>query len=501
MTKKTEEIYCCDEYGRPFVFRTIDGKPRPIAVMSALAKAFIQLMGVSNYDATEKYILLALKEKSKKVKSEKYFKERGLVLEEMLEDILRRAIELIGEDLESALKKGESTKELEDAKRAVERILESRKILQRLIDNIRKDVRQIPEKLTIGALLSSVVKVINTISYEDIKMHRKIVSEVQSIVRSLKIGDLPYSEYALVCVYESIKRIRIVEAIAKRHLEEYPDKKIILLGSAAKLEATPISDVELYILHDADEETLEKQKLFFMERIAERLGVTPDIQHIQPEKLAESLKEKEKRPEEREKKITWLLTPVKDGILIDKEGAHFGEKVNDEKSLEVIEKFIISLAEAMETLEKEHRYHVPREILRKLRESDELEKSDRYRIIFGLIWGKVREWAVARLRRTLKETLKEKNTAKTHHRILSFFASIKRLGMKIETMRSWKNRPYWRILYSEKNPEGQRYIAKVLKWRVKGRIPRYDREFLQSIIDKLREPRDPVVVLEKVLYG
>ena len=68
----------------------------------------------------------------------------GLVLEEMLEDILRRAIELIGEDLESALKKGESTKELEDAKRAVERILESRKILQRLIDNIRKDVRQIP---------------------------------------------------------------------------------------------------------------------------------------------------------------------------------------------------------------------------------------------------------------------------------------------------------------------------------------------------------------------
>jgi len=483
------------------VFRTIDGKPRPIAVMSALAKAFIQLMGVSNYDATEKYILLALKEKSKKVKSEKYFKERGLVLEEMLEDILRRAIELIGEDLESALKKGESTKELEDAKRAVERILESRKILQRLIDNIRKDVRQIPEKLTIGALLSSVVKVINTISYEDIKMHRKIVSEVQSIVRSLKIGDLPYSEYALVCVYESIKRIRIVEAIAKRHLEKYPNKKIILLGSAAKLEAIPTSDVELYILHDADEETLEKQKLFFMEKIAEKLGVTPDIQHIQPEKLAVSLKEKEEKPEEREKKITWLLTPIKDGILIDKGGVHFGAKANDQESLEIVERFIISLAEAMEILEKEHRYHVSREILKKLRESKKLEKSDRNRMIFELIWGKVREWALARLRRTLKEIVREENTAKTHHRILSFFASIKRLGMKIEAMRSWKNKPYWRILYSKQNLQGQKYITIVLKWRIRGKISWRERKFLQDNIDEFKKSKNLMNTLNRMFYG
>ena len=78
MTKRAEAIYCCDEYSRPFVFRTIDGKPRPIAVMSALAKALIQIMGVSNYKTAEKYIFSALKKRSRKNRIRKIFQRAWL---------------------------------------------------------------------------------------------------------------------------------------------------------------------------------------------------------------------------------------------------------------------------------------------------------------------------------------------------------------------------------------------------------------------------------------
>lgn len=439
---KEDEVYCCDEHGRLFVFRTIDNKPRPIAISDAIIKR----VKFSNLSPKKKQEIIDLVKNIRHLY--KLDKDKAKQLSKQLIEILKK--EGLFKDIISFIPSEEEISKFLEIIREIHERYPSR---IQLTPN--DQIECVAESIMVLREIMEMIYPLEIRSYENIiefflekDLKRLLEIAKARIDENLK----PLLKKIILCmIYESIKRIFLIkkhkdaiknatfEAIKSfiekkkrdRELEkefrdivpETCDKniKIILMGSASRLEATPGSDIELFLYSPNFEkcEKLWKNLNIYKElckeiekKIKERINISVDARIGTINVICE-IARKERSEREKERTLFWLFTPLADGIFIDRID---------------IEKYIEKLQDTIPELKS------------------------------GMNWF---EWGLQRYRTSAIDILRElgRNVVKSLHYFFydAFrFTVMKELGYErlckgdIKDIRAWANKPYW-ITYENEN--------------------------------------------------
>ena len=340
-----QEVYCCDEHGRPYVIRTIDGIRKPIAITSSFLR----------------HILKNVKDSSEK----------------KLIDRLLKAMEAGRANLKSFfdnLKSWEKYKLYKIIDDAYSREIPQIKELLRVVRDLRGRFEWAPpiSRLRDASIAREVIDLLR-----DNKLASDIedflANDLEELFRGLdNIGEnekKQVREAVLLFMFESVLRKHILENATRRgvfeeafkdavreylHVEGSELERILndcnrdiivfLMGSSAKYSATPESDVEVFlytekfvsnecrrhrrmreILSNTDE--YRRFRSVLRKVLATKIGFVREEQRdpylvdlrIGTLDLIKKLAESETSLRERERGVFWTYTPVVDGLVVGRD--------------------------------------------------------------------------------------------------------------------------------------------------------------------------------------
>jgi len=462
----SEEVYCCDEYGRPFVIRTIEGKRRPIAVYDFLARTFKQILRDENPKDVEKFCerlreYIAKSDLSKKFLEKEKFEKFFDKLDEILDSFSRENPDFREIVMKTKERKNEIKSTLSNYIR----------ILNRELMEIRIETRP--------SLIKRVYEIINVPSLADLKFIRrfhttfvekagellfkgKIRHEIFKLINNTLNKGSPEEKAKLLMIYESIKRIEIAKIILRRHLLQHRNKTLILLGSATRYESTPVSDIEIFIYNPG--ETPELQERDIRRLIEENLGIFVDIKYGKPEEVYDWAMQS-RRDEERERRLTWLITPIIDGVYINYK-IYQGENIEPDIR-EIIRDFLGTIRGIQKVeVGKEIKWIIERHLAGARERLRDFAHSPSPHIAHHIVCLSIRALAIHK-----------------------FYEEKKDLWETIMEVRLEENKPFWFVYEKINLSDFSDVIEKTLRLRIGEKEILQDDTYRRKLSDLIREVR------------